>query len=395
VIVVTEAADAVEDAALSRAERTLMDALFSDAGRNDPHAALAVASIPGCRHAFVHDVLHDPRFVAPDVPPSPDLIFQVLARFLPRLEPVRHRALRAPFAGLFTPRRVERYRERISQRVAALIGDLQPQGSADLVSGFAGPLPFTVIAEVLGVPADRHAWLAEATAELGRGFAGQRDHTLVERANTAATDMLTYFAQALDERAVHPRDDLLSLLATAAQSEAARDDVLANCIFFLLAGHATTTTLLAAAVMLLAEHPDQLDNLLTAPVGWPTAIEEVLRYVSPTTLTGAKATSDVEIDGYRFAAGQHRILAYAAANRDPRVFADPDRFDATRAPNPHLAFSAGAHFCLGAPLARLHAEIALPALFTRLPGLRLAGPPQWRGSAPVRQIETMQVQWHT
>ncbi len=391
VSVVTEAAD---DAALNRAERAVMDALFSAAGRDDPHAALRGASIPGCRYAFVRDVLHDPRFVAPDVPPSPDLIFQVLARFLPRLEPGRHRAIRARFAGLFTPRRTERYRDRINQRVAALIDVLQPAGSADLVAAFAHPLPFAVIADVLGVPADRHGWLSEAMAVLGRGFAGQRDHALVERANTAAADMLAYFSAALDERAAHPREDLLSLLAAAAQTEVAREDLLANCIFFVLAGHATTTTLLAAGVMLLAEHHDQRDRLLADPAGWPPAVDEMLRYVSPITLTGAKAVTDVEIDGYRFTAGQQRILAYGAANRDPRVFTDPDRFDVTRAPNPHLAFAAGAHYCLGAPLARLHAEIALPALFTRLPGLRLAGAPQWRGSTPVRQIEALPVRWH-
>jgi cytochrome P450 len=160
-----------------------------------------------------------------------------------------------------------------------------------------------------------------------------------------------------------------------------------------LAGHATTTTLLAAGSNLLAEHPDQLGHLLVDPSGWPAAVEEILRYVSPTTLTGAKALRDAEVDGYRFAAGEQRILAYAAANRDPHVFADPDGFDVARTPNPHLAFSAGAHYCLGAPLARLHAEIALPALFTRLPGLRMAGPPVWRGSAPVRQIESMPVRW--
>src|SRR6266540_828551 len=242
-------------AALKRAERAVMDALFSVGGRDDPHAALRGASIPGCRYGFVRDVLHDPRLVAPDVPPSG-----------------------------------------------------------------------------------------------------------------------------------HPREDLLSLLA-ASRAEVAREDLLANCIFFVLAGHATTTTLLAAGVLLLAEHRDQTDRLLADRAGWPPAIEELLRHICPITLTGAKAVADVEVDGYRFTAGQQRTLAYAAANRDPRVFTDPDRFDVTRAPNPHLAFAAGAHYCLGAPLARLHAEIALPALFTRLPGLRLAGPPQWRGSTPVRQIE--------
>jgi pimeloyl-[acyl-carrier protein] synthase len=381
-----------EHAALNRAERALMDALFSEAGRNDPHAALANADIPGCRYAFVRDVLHDPRFVAPDVPPSPDLIFQLLARFMPRLEPGRHRAIRSCFSGLFTPRRVERYRNGITHRVAVLIDGLRAGNSADLVSAVAHPLPFAVIADVLGVPEDRREWLARAMAVLGRGFAGQRDRADVEPANAAAAGMMEYFSQLLEQRAEDPQDDLLSQLVTAADP-LPRDDVVANCIFFVLAGHATTTTLLAEGVMLLAGHRDQLDHLLAAPSGWPAAVEEILRYVSPTTLTGAKALAAAEVDGYRFTGGQQRILAYAAANRDPRVFAAPGRFDVARTPNPHLAFSAGAHYCLGAPLAKLHAEIVLPALFTRLPGLRVAGPPVWRGSAPVRQIEAMPVQW--
>jgi pimeloyl-[acyl-carrier protein] synthase len=168
-------------------------------------------------------------------------------------------------------------------------------GSADLVVAFAHPLPFAVITDVLGVPEDRREWLAQAMAVLGRGFAEQRDHALVEPANTAAADMLAYFSQLLQQRTEHPQDDLLSLLATATDP-AARDDVLANCIFFVLAGHATTTTLLAAGAMLLAEHRDQLDRLLADPSGWPRAIDEILRYVSPTTLTGAKALNDAEVE---------------------------------------------------------------------------------------------------
>ena len=144
---------------------------------------------------------------------------------------------------------------------------------------------------------------------------------------------------------------------------------------------------------LLSTHGDQLDRLMANPVGWPTAVEELLRFVSPTTVTGTVATEDAEVAGCPVSAGQHRFLFFASANRDPNIFDNPDRFDHTRAPNPHLAFSAGAHFCLGAPLARMHAGIGLPALFRRLPGLRLAGPPVWLGSAPIRQIAALPVEW--
>ena len=156
----------------------------------------------------------------------------------------------------------------------------------------------------------------------------------------------------------------------------------------------TTTTLLSAGVQLLTDHPAQLDELLARPEEWPAAVEELLRFISPTTLTGSTALVDAEVDGCRVPAGQQRVISFAGANRDSTVFENPDQLDVTRSPNPHLAFSAGAHYCLGAPLARMHAEIALPALFSKLPGLRLAGPPVWLGSVPVRQIAALPVQWN-
>lgn len=176
------------------------------------------------------------------------------------------------------------------------------------------------------------------------------------------------------------------LAADDALSAEEHADLLANCLFFVLAGHATTSSLLPAAVQLLIEHPDQLDTIDRDPHRWQSAIEELLRYVSPTTLTGATAMKDVVVEDCPIPAGVQRTLVFAAANRDPEVFDDPDSLNVMRAPNPHLAFSAGGHFCLGAPLARMHAEIALPALFSRLPELRLADRPAWLGSVPVRQI---------
>jgi pimeloyl-[acyl-carrier protein] synthase len=382
-----------QDSGVLAAERALMDELFSERGRADPIAVLRSSDVPGCRYDFVRGVLHDPRFREPAVPPSADLMFQTVARFLARLAPGRHRVVRGHFAGLFTPRRVERYRERIVARVEALLDALPATRPVDLATAFTRPLPFAVIAEVLGVPADRHDWLSAAMDTFGRAVAGQRDHANVERGNAATAEMLRYFDHALTERAANPREDVLSLLAAQPSDPQVRADLLANCIFFVLAGHVTTTALLSAGVELLSTHRDQLDRLMANPAGWPAAVEELLRFVSPTTVTGTTATADVEVAGCPVSAGQHRSLFLAAANHDPDVFDSPDRLDLTRTPNPHLAFSAGAHFCLGAPLARMHAEIGLPALFRRLPGLRLAGPPVWLGSVPIRQIAALPVEW--
>jgi pimeloyl-[acyl-carrier protein] synthase len=195
-------------------ERALMDGLFTESGRADPASVAQTFAIPGCRYRFVDEVLHGPRFVGPAMPPSSDLLFQTVSRFMARLPPERHRPVRSRFSGLFTPRRVERYRERIIERVDALIRVLRPAASVDLVSAFTRPLPFSVIADVLGVPEDSQPWLSAAMETLGRAVAGQRDHANVEMGNAAVADMLDYFDQALRMRQQQPRDDLLTLLAS-------------------------------------------------------------------------------------------------------------------------------------------------------------------------------------
>ena len=378
---------------VAAAERALMDRLFSEQGRAHPEAVVRSSTVPGCRYAFVQQVLHDPRFVAPELPPSPDLMFQVVARFMSRLPPDRHRAVRTLFSGLFTPRRVARFRERVVARVDALLDAFPATGPLELVSALTRPLPFSVIADVLGVPTNRHTWLATEMDTFGRAVAGQRDHANVELGNLATARMLEYFDGEIARRAAQPQDDLMTLLAGGPTTGEQYDDVLANCLFFILAGHATTTALLSAGVQLLVEQPGALPRLTAEPAVWPTAVEELLRFVSPATLTASKALADAEPDGWPVRAGSQRALVFTAANRDPDVFSDPEAFDVARTPNPHVAFSAGAHFCLGAPLARMHAEVALPALFDRLPGLRLVEDPVWLGSVPIRQIASMLVTW--
>ncbi len=370
-----------------------MDQLFTDAGRAAPEDVVVAFDIPGCQYGFVHAALHNPALVAPTIPPSPDLMFQTVGRFMSRLPPERHRAMRSRFAGLFTPRRVERYRGRIVERVDDLLSALPVTGSVDLVEAFARPLPFAVIADVLGVPPDRQEWLAAAMETFGRAVARQRDHDQVELGNAAVAEMLGLFDELIRERTSRPREDLLTLLASQPSDGESRQEILANCLFFILAGHVTTTGLISAGVQVLIDYPDQLRQLTEHPDQWPLAVEELLRFVTPTTLTGTTAITDTEVDGCLVPAGTQRTLVFTAANRDPSVFHDPANFEATRAPNPHLAFSAGAHYCLGAPLARLHGEIALAALFDRFPGLRLDASPVWVGSVPVRQIQTLRVAW--
>jgi pimeloyl-[acyl-carrier protein] synthase len=384
-----------DPAAAATTEFDLLGALFSAAGRADPQVILHGSPLPGCRYPFVRDVLRDPRFAAPAIPPSPDPAFQLLRRWMMRLDGDRHRRVRDAFGGLFTARRVGRYRAIIAERAAALIDQAAPAGTMDLVADFARPLPFAVISDVLGVPPEDRGWLGAALIVLMRGFARQRDsdRIAVQAANDAAGQLLSYFAGLLDQRAAHPADDLMTSLAARHADGDDRQDLIANCIFFVLAGHQTTTTLLTLGTHLLCTHPDARTALQDDPGRWPDAVEEMLRLITPTTITGATPRTDADIQGMPCPAGQPRLLFLAAANRDPTAFADPDRFDISRAPNPHLSFSAGTHFCLGAPLARMHGEVALSTLFTRLPGLAVLTPPDITASVPTRQIDRFTITW--
>ena len=373
----------------AKTEFDLLGALFSPAGRADPQVILRGSPLPGCRYLFVRDVLRDPRFAAPTMPPSPDLIFQLLRWWMIRLDGDRHRGIRDAFGGLFTARRVGRYRAIIAERAAALIDQVIPAGSMDVVADFARPLPFAVINDVLGVPPEDRDWLGEALAVLQHGFERQRenDRAAVQAANDAAEQLLSYFAGLLDQRAAEPADDLMTALAARHADGQDRQDLIANCIFFILAGHQTTTTLLTLGTYLLCTHPGARAAVQRDSGLWPAAVEEMLRLITPITFTAVAPRTDADIQGVACPAGQPRPLFLAAANRDPATFPDPDRFDISRTPNPHLSFSAGAHFCLGAPLARMHGEVALSTLFTRLPGLAVLTPPDITASVPARQVD--------
>ena len=315
-------------------------------------------------------------------------------RWLISLEGERHRAMRARFSGLFTASRVESFRAVVAERTGELLDRVQDRREMDLVTEFARPLPFSVIVSVLGVPAEEREWVGERMLVIGQTFANQRDPAFIARADATVLELNAFFSELLDRRAADPRDDLLSALAAEATPDAeARADLLANCILFISAGHQTTTTLIAAGTLLLLERPEHLERLRAQPEGTRAAVEEMLRLISPITVVPRHPHRDTVVAGYAFPGGVDRFLFLPAANRDPDVFPDPDRFDPGRNPNRHLAFSAGDHFCVGAPLARLHGEVAIAALLGRLPGLRASGEPEWRGSFPLRELEHLRVAW--
>lgn len=375
------------------AEQALVGRLFARLPGDDPHTLLRDASLPGCRYHVVDALLRDARFGPRRIAPSPEPVWQMFARWLISLDGERHRRIRRHFQRLFAPRHIDRFRGVIESRATELLDAVASHGEMDLVTEFARPLPLFVILEILGVPPDRHDWLRERMLMLGQGFARRQEPDFVARASEAVTQMLTFFSAQIDERTHTPRDDLLSVLAASIpEDEDGRPDVLANCIFFIEAGHATTTSLISAGTLVLLEHPRDLERLRDQPALIPLAVEEMLRLVTPVTLAICSPREDLALAGYRFQADVPRFAFLAAANRDPVVFPEPDRFEIDRAAG-HLAFSAGAHFCLGAPLARLHGEIALTTLLARLPGLRPAGDPDWRGFVPLHELEHLRVAW--
>jgi cytochrome P450 len=314
----------------------------------------------------------------------------MFARWLISLDGERHQAMRRAFGRRFAPRAIDSYREPIESTANALIDAVVARGRMDLVGEFARPLPLQIICRVLGVPAQQADWVDRQMITLAQGFAHQREIEFLQAASDAATELQAYFGDLLDERRAAPCDDLLTELAQKLPADPeTRADTVANCVLFVIAGHATTTSLIAAGTVLLLETGEtpSRDQI-------PGAVEEMLRMITPTTIVVTRAAEADEIDGCPIGAGQHRFVFLAAANRDPAVFPNPDRFDVTRSPNPHLTFSAGKHYCLGAPLARLHGEIAISTLLARLPHLRLDGEPEWRGSFPLRELERLPVAWN-
>jgi cytochrome P450 len=302
-----------------------------------------------------------------------------------RLDPPDHTRLRNLVSKAFTPRAVDRMRPVVEKYVEELLGRLEGRRELELIGDFAAPLPVSVIAEMLGVPvADRERfrhWSDEAVRTLG-------DNTLDDqrRALAAMDELGDYLETIAEDRRREPREDLISALVRAEESgdRLSRVELFATCVLLLVAGNETTTKLIGNSVIALLRSPDQLELLRREPERIPVALEELLRYDGPVQLTSRMVTEDRELRGHRLRRGQQLVLVLAAANRDPEQFADPDRLDVTRPDVRHLAFGHGLHFCLGAQLARLEGALALEALLTRFPVLRLAGPIQWGDNTVLR-----------
>jgi pimeloyl-[acyl-carrier protein] synthase len=317
----------------------------------------------------------DPRFAA------------MIARSLLTIDGEDHRRLRGLVSKAFTPRRVERLRSRLQHTVDDLLTRCGERGEMELVRDLAHPLPVIAIAELLGVPAsdrDRFgAWSADLVQLLDPLQASGGVGTL----RRATHEIFAYFETILAERRADPRDDLLSAMIGAETDgeRLAELDLLVLCALLLVAGHETTSNLIGNSVLTLLRHPLERKRLQEDPGLIGSAVDELLRFEGPIQLTDRAVKSDCEIGGRRIRANQLVAVVLAAANRDPARFPDPDRLDLGRRDNHHLAFGQGNHFCLGAQLAKLEAEIAIGSLLRRFPDLSGdPDPPAWRRSMIIR-----------
>jgi cytochrome P450 len=308
-----------------------------------------------------------------------------------------HRRLRRLVSKAFTPRMVERLRPRIQEIADALVDRVLADGEMELVSAFAFPLPITVIAELLGVPAaDRDRFREWSAAMVSPALAAAD----MERADSSLSAFVDYLLALFAERRREPGEDLVSaLVAVEDGGDTLSEEELCSMIALLIvAGHETTVSLIGNATLALLTHPDQRALLERDPSLLPRAVEELIRYDGPVERTLNRwAAVDVELRGQKIRRGDSVIVILGAADRDPERFAHPDALDLTAERGTrHLGFGRGSHFCLGAPLARLEAEIALATLLRRLPGLRLALPPQelrWRPVPLFRSLVALPVAW--
>lgn len=305
-------------------------------------------------------------------------------------DPPDHTRLRSLVSKAFTPRMIEQLRPRIQQIADELLDAVQDQGQMDLIPAFAYPLPITVISEMLGIPvADRQqfrVWtqaLVNAEAQEERALALQQ--------------FLEYIKHLLDEKRAHPAADLVTgLVQVEENGDQLRENELISMIFLLIvAGHETTVNLIGNGTLALLQHPDQWQQIQRDPSLLPSAVEELLRYTAPVSLSDERwATEDIPLHGKLIRKGDMVVAALISANADPQHFSASDELDITRQENHHLAFGKGIHFCLGAPLARLEGQIAFGTLARRMPNLRLAEDPTqltWNNNPMLRGLKSLPV----
>jgi cytochrome P450 len=364
-------------------------------------------------HAAIRGLIFDPRLSSQDLPPfqrpptgNPirDWIINPIRsriatahRPLIFRDPPDHDTLRAAVMREFTIERVQGLRQRVAREVDTLLDACRGRNEICLVDDLSYPLPVSVICELLGVPESDEPRFQSWATQLATALEPDARHDVESRRHTvAAFDAISdYMRDLIREKRRRPVDDMLSGLAApgpGGRKPMSDFDLIATAILLLVAGHETTVNLITNAMLTLLRHPEELARLRADPERAPRLIEEVLRYEPPVHFRTRKALGSIPVAGETIPKGAPVILLFAAANRDPGRFAAPDRFDPDRADTEHFGFGGGLHYCVGAPLARIEAEIALVALSRRLVAPRLVqDPPPYRPGASLRGPEQMRI----
>jgi len=321
-------------------------------------------------------------------------IAQVMVKQMLFLDAPAHSRIRSLAAAAFTPQRVEVLRGHIREIVRGLLGKVKPRASMDVIADLAVPLPCIVTAEILGVPVEDHHQLklwSQDFAEMLGNF--QHNPDRIPKILKTTEDMTAYFRAAMHGNNLRPDGLVNSLKNAEIQGDRlTEEEVVANSIVTMVGAQETTTNLIGSGALSLLRHPDQLEKLRVDPSLIPSATEELLRYESPSQHTVRLAPEDTELGGKEIRKRQAVRAVMAAANRDPERFPDPDRLDITRQDNRHVAFGYGAHFCFGAPLARIEGQIALEEMVRWFPHWSLEpGPLVWRTNSGLRGLTSLRV----
>ena len=309
-------------------------------------------------------------------------------------EPPDHTRLRRLVAKAFTPRMVERLRDRVQGRVDRLVDGLTEAGGGDLVAGLAEPLSVAVISDLLGIPEADRPLLRPWSAQICGMYEVNPTEEAGRVASRAATEFSEYLRGLSRSRRARPADDLITALTQVVDGgdTLTEDELIGTVVLLLNAGHEATVNFTGIGWWQLFRHPDQLARLRNEPGLLPGAIDELLRYDTPLQLFERWVLEDVEIRGVEVPKGAELGLVFGSANRDPAIFAEPDRLDLGReAAGQHLSFGAGVHYCLGAPLGRLELELSFGTLLARLPGMEPAAEPAWKPTYILRGLEALRV----
>ena len=310
------------------------------------------------------------------------------------LDPPDHTRLRSLVSRAFTPRSVSRWESRVREVTGRLLDAVADRDRFDLIAALGYPLPVTVIAEMLGVPADDmdrfEAWSNDIALTVEPILAPAR----IEAVRRATGELFAYFETIVEARRRAPRDDLVSALLAAEEEgdRLTREELLSTMLLILVAGNETTRNLIGNGMLALLRHPDQLQRLRYQPELLEPAVDELLRYDSPVQLDGRVVREDLEMGGKRLRAGQRVIALLGAANRDPAVFENPEALDIGRKEKSHLSFGRGVHHCLGASLAVLEARIAFRGLLERFESVRLVSQPRHRDGIVLRGVESLWIE---